>query len=120
VVEQLFALGIKGKIVPNLSVQDGIQAARMIFPACWFDMEKCADGIEHLRQYQREWDEARRTFRDTPRHDFASHDADAFRYAAVAMRDGDALPPAKPRPRFFNDMTIDELWASTPRGRQRI
>jgi hypothetical protein len=120
VVEQLFALGIKGKIVPNLSVQDGIQAARMIFPACWFDVTNCADGIEHLRQYQREWDEVRRTFRDTPRHDHASHDADAFRYAAVAMRDGDATPPAKPRPRFFNDMTLDELWARTPSGRRRI
>jgi hypothetical protein len=120
VVEQLFACGISGKIVPNLSVQDGIQAARMIFPACWFDAERCADGIEHLRQYQREWDEARRTFRDTPRHDHASHDADAFRYAAIAMRDGDARPPAKPRPRFLNEMTLDELWGQTPAGRRRI
>lgn len=120
IVEQLFALGVSGKIVPNLSVQDGIQAARMIFPACWFDEEKCADGIEHLRQYQREWDEARRTFRDTPRHDHASHDADAFRYAAIAMRDGDARPKPKEKPRFLNEMTLDELWGQTRRGSRRI
>jgi phage terminase large subunit len=42
VVEQLLALGIRGQIVPNLSVQDGIQAARMVLPACWFDETKCA------------------------------------------------------------------------------
>lgn len=119
VVEQLFALGISGKIVPQLSVQDGIQAARMIFPACWFDQARCADGIEHLRQYQREWDEARRCFRDAPRHDFASHDADAFRYAAIAMRDGDARPKPKGKPRFLNEMTLDELWARTPSAQGR-
>jgi hypothetical protein len=119
-IEQLFAFGIKGKIVPNLSKQDQIQAARYILPAAWFDIEKCADGIEHLKQYRREWDENRRCFRDTPFHGPESHDADAFMYSAVAMRDGDAIPPKKPPPRFFNDMSLDELWAQTKTGKGRL
>lgn len=120
-VEQLWAQGVKGKVVPRLSVQDGIQAGRLIFPACWFDRTRCADGLESLRQYQREWDEDRRVFKATPRHDFTSHDADAFRMAAVAMRDGDAGPKPKPKPRFLNDMTLDELWQRTANGgRQRL
>lgn len=41
-------------IVPNLDVQDGIQAARKVLPRCWFDEEKCYEGLEALRQYQRE------------------------------------------------------------------
>jgi hypothetical protein len=120
VIEQLIALGIKAQIGPELSRQDGIQAGRMIFPVCWFDRTRCEDGLEHLRQYRRQWDEDRKMFGPDPAKTPHNHTADAFRYAAIAMRDGDALPPAKPRPRFFNDMTIDELWASTPRGRQRI
>jgi phage terminase large subunit len=117
-VEQLFALGIKGTIAPMLSVQDGVQAARMIFPACWFDRTKCADGIESLRQYQRKFDEDRKAFRDVPLHDWTSHSADAFRMAAVSMRDGDARPKPAPKPRFLNEMSLDELWSKTPSGRE--
>jgi hypothetical protein len=53
-------------------------------------------------------------------HDWASHGADAFRYAAIAMRDGDNLPKPKDKPRFLNEMTLDELWGNTPKGRARI
>ena len=37
-------------IVPKLAVEDGINAARTIFPNCWFDEEKCADGLQALLQ----------------------------------------------------------------------
>lgn len=120
VIEQLLALGIRGQIVPNLSLQDGIQAARYVLPVCWFDETRCADGIEALRQYRRKWDDEKRIFDAKPLHDWASHGADAFRYAAIAMRDGDALPPKKEKPRFLNEMTLEELWAQTPKGRARI
>jgi hypothetical protein len=36
----------------------GIQAARTIFGKCFFDAEKCADGIQALRHYRYEADEA--------------------------------------------------------------
>jgi hypothetical protein len=120
VIEQLNALKIRGRIVPSLSVQDGIQAARALLPFCWFDEEKCSGGIHSLQQYQREWDEERRVFKQTPLHNFASHDADAFRMMAVGLRDTSA-PATKPKPRFLDEMTVDELWNRTrTNGRKRI
>jgi hypothetical protein len=74
-------------VVPSLSVEDGINAVRTILPRTWFDSNRCKRGIEALRQYQREWDDARKTFRETPLHDWTSHAADAFRYGALMAKD---------------------------------
>lgn len=121
VVEQFFALGIRGTIVPLLSKQDQIQAARMVFPACWFDMTNCEDGLETLRSYRRVWDDQKKVFQQKPLHDWASHGTDAFLAAAVAMRDEDATPKAPDKPRFLNEMSLDELWQQTPgAGRNRL
>jgi phage terminase large subunit len=119
-VEQLWALGVKASVVPSLSVQDGIQAARMVLAASWFDSNRCVKGLTSLRAYQRVWDADKKVFSREPLHNWASHDADAFRMAAIAMRDGDARPEAKPKPRFLNDMSLDELWARTPSASRRI
>jgi hypothetical protein len=116
VIEQLFALGIEGTIGAELSRQDGIQAARMVLAVSYFDRTKCMDGIEHLRQYRRQWDDDRKMFGPDPAKTPHNHTADAFRYAAIAMRDGDARPKEKEKPRFLNEMTIDELWSKTPRA----
>lgn len=65
------ALGVGNvRIVPSLSMQDGIQAARQMFPRCWFDKDGCDDGLEALAQYQREWDDKRKAFNDRPKHDW--------------------------------------------------
>ena len=71
IIEQLGAhLGMsKLAIVPDLSVQDGIQAVRQMLPRTWFDVG-CDEGLEALRQYQREYDEDKKAFRQTPRHDW--------------------------------------------------
>jgi len=74
------------RIVPNLSLEDGIQAARKMFPRVYFDTG-CEAGLEALRQYQREWDDERNCFREKPRHDWTSHPADGFRYLAVAWQE---------------------------------
>lgn len=77
------SLGINFTTVQKLSIDDGINAVRMALPQCWFDKTKCADGIKALQQYQREWNDKMGTFRASPRHDWASHAADAFRYYAI-------------------------------------
>jgi hypothetical protein len=89
IIEQLSEhLGMnKLDIVPSLSVQDGIQAARAAFYRMWFDREKTGEAVELLKQYQREWDDDKKAFRDKPRHDFTSHCADAFRMMAVAWQE---------------------------------
>lgn len=89
IIEQLGAeLGGPSKmaIVPGLSVQDGIQAVRLMLPRCWFDRTATYEATELLKQYQREWDEDRKAFRDKPRHDHTSHCADAFRMLAVSWQ----------------------------------
>jgi hypothetical protein len=119
-VEQLMALGIKAKIAPHLSVQDGIQAARMTLEACWFDADTTQDGIEALTAYHREWDDERKCFMPNPEHDWSSHPADAFRMLAVAWR-AEQGAQQKPKPRFLHEMTVDELWQTTrAMGGQRI
>lgn len=86
-LETLKQLGIKGRIVPKLSLEDGINAVRQLLPQCQFDNHRCGRGIEALRQYRREWDDKGQTFRASPLHDWASHAADAFRYLAIGWRD---------------------------------
>lgn len=82
----LASLGIKGRVVPRAAVEDGISAVRNLLPRCVFDSAKTAEGIECLRQYRRDWDESLNTFKPRPRHDWASHGADAFRYLAMGIR----------------------------------
>lgn len=87
--EQLRAAGKKVRIVPKLSIADGIAAARAVFPKCWFDADKCADGIQALRHYRYDFNEDLKTFEKQPLHDWASHPADAFRYFSIMIRDGE-------------------------------
>ena len=63
--------------VPN--IMDGIEAVRKIIPVSQFSEEGCSQGIIHLENYQREFDDRTESFKDMPRHDRASNGADAFR-----------------------------------------
>jgi phage terminase large subunit len=83
--EQMRQLGLRVSIVPQLSVADGINAARSVFDRCWFDAEKCADGLQALRHYR--YGERLELGVKTrePLHDWASHFGDSFRYFAVGF-----------------------------------
>jgi hypothetical protein len=106
------------KIVPSLSLQDGIQATRLALMRSWFDAERCQEGIECLRQYQREYDEDKKVFRDKPKHDFTSHGADAFRMLSIAWKEEDKTTPKDNSIRGIvvgqNETTLNELWRSSP------
>jgi hypothetical protein len=96
-------------------VQDGIQAVRKVLPQCWFDADKCSEGIEALRQYQREYDEDKKAFRQTPRHDWCSHPADAFRMLSIAWRSEPRVrQPDAAKPLMVgeqNTATLNDVWA---------
>lgn len=92
IAQQARAAGFKVRITPKVSINDGINAARTIFGACWFDAEKCADGIQCLRNYRYDVDPDTQQFSQKPLHDWASHGADAFRYLAVALREAKQKP----------------------------
>lgn len=70
------------QIVPNIGVEQGIKAARMLFGQVYFDETKAQPLLEHLKRYRRNipttTDEP-----TSPVHDEHSHSADAFRYLAV-------------------------------------
>lgn len=91
--ETLRSLGVRGKVLPKQSVDDGINAVRMLLPKCWFDAKKCERGLEALRQYRTDFDDKLKTFKPRPLHDWTSHAADAFRYLAQGLP-SDAKPKA--------------------------
>lgn len=84
--------GIRFEIVPRISSHaEGIQAVRTFLPFCWFTESTLDDSapddaastgvdrlIDCLDSYRKEWDEKLGRFKDTPRHDWASHGAKAF------------------------------------------
>jgi hypothetical protein len=110
------------KIVPNLSLQDGIQATRLALTRCWFD-NKCDELIECLRQYQREWDDDKKVFRDRPKHDWTSHSSDAMRYLSLVWKDEDSPILKDTRVKGVsigeNEVTLNELWKQTPKQTHR-
>lgn len=121
IIEQLSEkIDIKSfKIVPSLSLQDGIQAARLALTRSWFD-HRCDEGIECLKQYQREYDDDKKMFRDKPRHDWTSHGADAFRMLAIAWREEEKTLPIDNTIRGLsvgvdNDVTLNEMWSTVPK-----
>ena len=130
VIEQLaMHLGISNlAIVPSLSVQDGIQAARVMLPKVWFDKENCEDAVELLKQYQREWDEDKKTFRDKPRHDYTSHAADGFRMLAVSWKENKAKEKEVPdifaikgeKTGIIKTIPLNDMWAETSKKADRI
>lgn len=71
------------EVVPRTdSLVSAINQTRAIIPACWFDEDKCADGIAGLEAYRKEWDDRLGDFKAEPLHDWASNPADAFRQFA--------------------------------------
>lgn len=86
-------LGLKPIVVaPRLEVSDGIEAVRNLLGRCWFDSVKCKDGVRSMKNYRKEWDDQRGVWKNRPRHDQYSHDADAFRTGAVAPEPSGASP----------------------------
>jgi phage terminase large subunit len=73
-------MGLNFTVGPKVQdIQDGIHAARMLLPRCWFDVAKTDRGIEALRNYRWDYNTKVRDFTTLPVHNWASHAADAFR-----------------------------------------
>jgi hypothetical protein len=89
-LDTLRGLGIDPVIVPQHAVLDGINAARRMLARTWIDEERCARGLDALRQYRRRWIERLKDWSQEPLHDWSSHGADALRTFAAGFDD----PPA--------------------------
>jgi hypothetical protein len=97
-LEVASSLGIKFDIAPNVGLEDGIHATRMLFPRLWIDESKCGVGLEALARYRRGYNKSMGEYKATPVHDASSHAADALRYCAVSHKSA-VLKPAYHAPR---------------------
>jgi len=135
-IEQILAYGYDCEIIPKLSKSDGIQAVRKTLPLCWFDKDRCEEGIEHLKAYQRKWDADRKVFAEEPLHDASSDSADAFRYLCLAVTAHVVTKSKQVKPKVVAQaastvgvniatpsiparsmgLTLDQLWDCKPRA----
>src|SRR6516164_166304 len=77
------------RIVPRLKITDRLNAARSVFPQCWFDKRHCEpEGLRSLKLYRYDVDPQTKQYSTNPVHDDASDAADAFCYFAVAAKKG--------------------------------
>jgi phage terminase large subunit len=86
-LDTLRGLGIDPVIVPQHAVLDGINAVRRMLARTWIDEERCARGLDALRQYRRKWIEHLKDWSQDPLHDWSSHGADALRTFAAGFDD---------------------------------
>lgn len=104
--EQVAAAGYRKVIVPRMSPADQINAARTVFPNCFFDQKRTHQGLHALKHWQYE---VRKTdprtgqiltLAEKPKHDEHSHAGQAFCYFALgtSMRhSGPSCKITKPR-----------------------
>jgi len=96
-VETARELGLHFETAPKLGLDEGIEATGRLIRRAQFDQGRCQQGLSALRSYRREWDDQRKTYRNRPDHDWASHGADALRTYAVCDRRNleqvDLVPP---------------------------
>jgi phage terminase large subunit len=86
--ETMRKLGIgRTRILPKQSPEDRINAGRLLIDRSWFDMKKCERGIDCIRNYQSKWDMKNQIFSTAPLHNWASHGADAWGYAAIGLQE---------------------------------
>lgn len=100
------ALGINFRIVPDISIEDGINGAQITLSQMLVDKEKCKEWLRAMKNYCREWDEKRGAYKEIPYHNWASHGADEFRYASV-VADKMTNDIMKNINRPFHDSTVD-------------
>lgn len=86
--------GYKVQILDRVPVADSINAARTIFPRCYFDRKNTEEGLNCLRHYRYDVDE-HGTFSQKPLHDIYSHGADAWRYIGLMVNEPRKKQPVK-------------------------
>lgn len=103
-------LGIFFDQIPNVGVESGIDQARRLFRRLWVDKDNCKEWLKLIPQYTKKYDEKKKMFEDRPLHDWTSHGADMFRYAALVvdrMTNSNMLPEEEAWQQFKEDNDFD-------------
>ena len=89
--------------VPNMSVESGIEAGRMLFQRAYFNRDTTGRLVECLKRYRRQVNKATNE-PGQPLHDVHSHGADVWRYLALVAD------------KFSNDANADKPLVYDNRG----
>lgn len=84
--------GIHFLRVPDVGIDNGIQAVRALLPTVRIHKSNCRQLVDALREYRREYDDENRVFKSKPFHNWASHPADSVRYMSVAWWENFSRP----------------------------
>jgi phage terminase large subunit len=87
------------QVIPRTKKVDSINAGRVFLSKCFFDEDRCLDGINSLRHYRYKVENGQ--LKSEPLHDWASDGADAFATLALAQAG----------PKTDNDRISDRLAA---------
>jgi phage terminase large subunit len=89
------AAGVKVQVLDRVPIVDSINAARTIFPRCYFDRQNTEEGLNCLRHYRYDVDEHGQ-FSQKPIHDQYSHGADAWRMLGLMVNEPKKKQVRKP------------------------
>lgn len=106
-MEMARSLGLKFDMAPDQTIEDGINAVGPWLDRLYVDKANCKDWLRSMKNYGREWDEKRGMYKDEPLHNWASHDADMARYAALSEKK--MTNENKNVPSYFHDAS-DDWW----------
>lgn len=113
-IEYAKSFGITFTLVPDVSVDDGINSARLMLSKLIIDREKCKEWVKSMKNYTREWDEKRGMYKETPFHNWASHGADEWRYASLCYDLMTNESEVEIQKMYFPN--IDEIQKNLPRA----
>ena len=101
--------------------QQGIMAARQLFPRLWIDARQ-EKFIDALTNFRREWDDSKKCFREKPVHDWTNHYADALRYLSWVWKEPVVKKPSTPNRTLSvgkkSTVTMDDLLKSVKRKKK--
>lgn len=101
------------KIVPKVSIVNGINAVRQLFPRLYFAEGPTADGVLGLQHYQYGVNPETKERTREPLHNWASNPADSLRYYAVEIKEGNK-PVAEEQEvqRSYSPGDLAQAWMS--------
>lgn len=87
-------VGHKVIVIPRMAKGNiGIEAARRIFPTCYFDEDKTKEGLKCLGKFTYDVDVETGAFSANPLHDENSDAADAFAQLALSLKEPRRVQP---------------------------
>jgi hypothetical protein len=84
-LEKARTMGITFIVAPDLSIEDGIEAVRAALSKIWIDSSGCSALIKAIENYRHEYDGKKKSYKNTPLHDWSSHFSDCLRYLCISL-----------------------------------